>query len=191
MKRGACGGIRDEAVRRSGVGGVLQGSDKVHGKRANGCRSHTLVRLVLFVNNQRLELFVRQPQSEYLSKMSDSENDAGVPLMEPLSDSDAPAPTKANKRKRDADGKKSAKRRKLKKPKDVEDDALDAELGVNHALGHMDSSLMADHIAQRTRRFRPKLSVVEVEDFHLPGAHSSIRNRVARRLTTHYSKDNR
>jgi len=123
--------------------------------------------------------------------MSDSEDDAGVPLVEPLSDSDAPAPTKANKRKRDADGKKSAKRRKLKKPKDVEDDALDAELGVNHAIGHMDNSLMADHIAQRTRRFRPKLSVVEVEDFHIPGAYRLIWNRMVWRLTIYFSEDNR
>ena len=123
--------------------------------------------------------------------MSDSENEAGVPLVEALSDSDAPAPTKTSKRKRDADGKKSAKRRKLKKPKDVEDDALDAELGVNHALGHMDSSLMADHIAQRTRRFRPKLSVVEIEDFHIPGAPCLTWNRMVSRLTAYFSEDNR
>lgn len=107
--------------------------------------------------------------------MSDSEDQAGVPLIENLSDSDAPAPT-SNKRKRDAEGKKSAKRRKLKKPRDVDDEALDAELGVNHAIAHMDSRLMADHLAQRVRRFQPELSVVEVEERYIPGAFVGSRN---------------
>jgi protein CMS1 len=57
----------------------------------------------------------------------------------------------------------------LKKPKDLDDEALDVDLGVNHAIAHMDSRLMADHIAQRTKRFRPELSLVEVEDVHVPG----------------------
>lgn len=101
--------------------------------------------------------------------MSDSEDQAGVPLIEPLSDSDARTPQTSNKRKRDTEGKKSAKRRKLKKPKDVDDEALDVELGVNHAIAHMDSRLMADHMAQRTRRFQPDLSLVEVEERYIPG----------------------
>lgn len=102
---------------------------------------------------------------------SDSEQ-AGVPLIEDLSDSDAPAPTNNGKRKRDndapAESKRAAKRKKAKKPKDVQDDALDEEKGVNHAIAHMDSSLMADHIAQRTKRFRPDVSLVEAEDLHVP-----------------------
>ena len=32
----------------------------------------------------------------------------------------------------------------------------------------MDSRLMADHIAQRTKRFQPDLSMVEAEDIHVP-----------------------
>lgn len=101
--------------------------------------------------------------------MSDTGDETGVPLIEGLSDSDAPAPPTPNKRKRDAEEKKSAKRRKLKKPKDVDDEALDSELGVNHAVAHMDSRLMADHLAQRTRRFQPDLSLVEVEERYIPG----------------------
>lgn len=101
--------------------------------------------------------------------MSDSEDQAGIPLIEGLSESDTPAAPTSNKRKRDAEGKKSAKRRKLKKPKDVEDEALDVDLGVNHAIAHMDSRLMTDHIAQRVRRFQPELSLVEVEERYLPG----------------------
>lgn len=105
--------------------------------------------------------------------MSDSGSEqAGVPLIEDLSDSDAPAPTNNGKRKRDndapAESKRAAKRKKAKKPKDVQDDALDEEKGVNHAIAHMDSSLMADHIAQRTKRFRPDVSLVEAEDLHVP-----------------------
>ena len=104
--------------------------------------------------------------------MSDSENDeAGVPLFEGFSDSSPPPSSK--KRKQDVQSreeKNSSKRRKLKKPKDVEDEALDVDLRVNHAMAHMDSRLMADHIAQRTKRFRPELSLVEVEEVHVPGA---------------------
>ena len=104
--------------------------------------------------------------------MSDSEDDqTGVPLFEGFSDSASP-PRSSKKRKHDApskEDKKSSKRRKTKKPKDVEDEALDVDLGVNHAIAHMDSRLMADHIAQRTKRFRPELSLVEVEDVHIPG----------------------
>jgi protein CMS1 len=104
--------------------------------------------------------------------MSDSDSDQiGEPLFEGFSDSGSPPPS-SKKRKHDApskEDKKSSKRRKLKKQKDVEDEALDVDLGVNHAIAHMDSRLMADHIAQRTKRFRPELSLVEVEDVHISG----------------------
>lgn len=111
------------------------------------------------------------------AEMADSDSDqAGVPLIEDLPDSDAPQKSKSSKRKREAndadiDSKKAAKkaRRKLKKPKDVDDADLDSELGINKAIGHMNSSLMADHIAQRTKRFQPELSLVEAEDWRIPG----------------------
>jgi protein CMS1 len=98
--------------------------------------------------------------------MSDSDPEqAGVPLIEDVSDSDAPATSNAAKRKRETEtdapveSKRAAKRKKSKKPK---------EKGVNHAIAHMDSNLMADHIAQRTKRFKPDLSLVEAEDLHVP-----------------------
>jgi protein CMS1 len=107
--------------------------------------------------------------------MSDSDSEqAGVPLIEDVSDSDAPATSNAAKRKRETEtdapveSKRAAKRKKSKKPKDVQDEALDEEKGVNHAIAHMDSNLMADHIAQRTKRFKPDLSIVEAEDLHVP-----------------------
>ena len=103
--------------------------------------------------------------------MSDSEDGkAGVPLFEGFSDPTSPSAS-SKKRKHDAASQeeKKKKRRKLKKPKDVDDDALDEELGVNHAIAHMDSRLLADHIAQRTKRFQPKLSLIEAEELHIPG----------------------
>jgi protein CMS1 len=107
--------------------------------------------------------------------MSDSDSEqAGVPLIEDVSDSDNPAQSNAAKRKREnetdapTESKRAAKRKKSKKPKDVQDEALDEEKGVNHAIAHMDSNLMADHIAQRTKRFKPDLSLVEAEDLHVP-----------------------
>lgn len=105
--------------------------------------------------------------------MSDSEDHAaGVPLVEPISPSTSPEPQGGAKRKRDevpAESKRAAKRRKSKKPKDIADDALDLEAGVNHAIAHMDSQLLADHVAQRTKRFQGDLSLVELDDIRVPG----------------------
>ncbi|KAM3421204.1 hypothetical protein BST61_g1613 [Cercospora zeina] len=108
--------------------------------------------------------------------MSDPEDQAGVPLIESISDSDSPAPTKtkSNKRKRetedDAEAKKAARkaRRKAKKPQDIDDTTLDSDKGINTGVAQMDSRLMADHLAQRTKRYQPDLSLVEAEDWRLP-----------------------
>ena len=114
--------------------------------------------------------------------MSDSDYEqAGVPLIEDVSDSDAAATSNTAKRKREnetdapTESKRAAKRKKSKKPKDVQDEALDEEKGVNHAIAHMDSNLMADHIAQRTKRFKPDLSLVEAEDLHVPCKYKQCR----------------
>lgn len=103
--------------------------------------------------------------------MSDSGDDqTGVPLFEGFSDSDVPPSSKKRKHDGPAKGeKKASKRRKLKKPKDLDEEALDVDLGVNHAIEHMDSRLLADHIAQRTKRFQSDLSLVEVEEMYVPG----------------------
>ncbi|KAI7298531.1 hypothetical protein KC315_g18014, partial [Hortaea werneckii] len=98
---------------------------------------------------------------------------------EGLSDDEPDTAQTSSKRKREDDAKpqskRAAKKRKqTKKPKDVDDDALDTEQRVNHAIAHMDSQLMADHVAQRTKRFQPNLSLVEAEDAHIPA--SAIRD---------------
>ncbi|OTA27806.1 hypothetical protein BTJ68_10404 [Hortaea werneckii EXF-2000] len=109
----------------------------------------------------------------------EDEDKVGEPLIEELSDGEPDTAQNSSKRKREDDAKpqskRAAKKRKqTKKPKDVDDDALDTEQGVNHAIAHMDSQLMADHLAQRTKRFQPNLSLVEAEDVHIPA--SAIRD---------------
>ncbi|TID17108.1 replication regulator protein [Venturia nashicola] len=105
--------------------------------------------------------------------MSDEESGNGVPLIEPLYQAFSPSDKHSGKRKRDdeKDGKKPKKKKKTFKkqvPKDVDDDALDERLGLNLAIGRMDRQLLVDHVAQRTKRFEPELSTVEMEDRYLP-----------------------
>ncbi|EKG11589.1 hypothetical protein MPH_11082 [Macrophomina phaseolina MS6] len=101
--------------------------------------------------------------------MSDSEDGAGVPLIEP-SFSRSPSAEAGGKRKREDDSKQSkrAKRRKNKKPKNIDDQDLNEELGLNLGIARMDSQLLADYMAQRTKRFEPDLSTVELEDRYVP-----------------------
>lgn len=66
-----------------------------------------------------------------------------------------------------------AKRKKVKKAKRVEDANLDLEHGLNLAIGKLDSRLQADYVAQRTKHFSSELSLVELEDRHVPGTHGT------------------
>jgi protein CMS1 len=99
------------------------------------------------------------------------------PLLEGLSPSPEPDESAENrsssKRKREPEleqsSKKAAKKRKSKKSKAVYDDQLDVELGINNAFSHMDSQLLADYVAQRTRQYEGDLSLVELEDKYIPG----------------------
>jgi protein CMS1 len=52
----------------------------------------------------------------------------------------------------------------VRKPTYAQDDALDHKKEENHTITHMDNILMTDHIAQRTKRFKPDLSLVEAQD---------------------------
>ncbi|KAI4248429.1 MAG: hypothetical protein L6R40_000988 [Gallowayella cf. fulva] len=45
---------------------------------------------------------------------------------------------------------------------------VDAVEGINSAIGKMDSCLLADYIAQRTKKFGGDLSLVELGDMHIP-----------------------
>ena len=111
----------------------------------------------------------------FVLHMSDSDSEAaGVPLLESPSSTPEEPSTQKRKRATESDAqstsKRAAKRKKTKAPKDIVDDALDEELGVNHALAHMNSQLLADHLLQRTKRFHDDLSLVELEDLALPAS---------------------
>ncbi|KAI9835404.1 MAG: hypothetical protein M1819_002322 [Sarea resinae] len=106
--------------------------------------------------------------------MSDSEDlETGVPLLE-SSPSATPEPSAktSTKRKREdgtvVESKRAAKKKKSKKTKYEGDADLDLEAGINHAIGKMDGRLLADYVAQRTKRFESDLSLMELEEKYLP-----------------------
>jgi protein CMS1 len=105
-----------------------------------------------------------------------SDNDLQEPMLERLSATPEPANSakSSKKRKRGQDleqgAKKAAKKSKSKKGNAEEDDDIDIEAGVNKAFSHMDSQLLADYVAQRTRKYESDLSAVELEDKYIPGA---------------------
>lgn len=85
------------------------------------------------------------------------------------------ASTTSKKRKREGHDEFKAPLKKTKSPKTQQDDAdLDLEKGINMAIGRFDSRFLADHVAQRTKRFQPDLSFVELEDRHISGVCAQI-----------------
>jgi protein CMS1 len=78
------------------------------------------------------------------------------------------------KRKVQDDDKPRKKQKKQKKVREDEDD-LDMEAGLNRAFERMDGQLVADHIAQKTRRFGTDLSPVELSDLYISGEHLQSR----------------
>lgn len=88
------------------------------------------------------------PQSTKRARNDDNDDGAEIPEVRP--------------------GKK-AKRRKARSGVQDQDLDLDLERGLNLAIGRMDRGLLADYIAQRTKRFQSELSTVELEDLHIPG----------------------
>ncbi|KAF2703896.1 hypothetical protein K504DRAFT_462972 [Pleomassaria siparia CBS 279.74] len=103
--------------------------------------------------------------------MSDSESEGGVPLIDP--EFDPTADSKKRKRGDEVDAalddKKAAKKAKKKqkkkqKVKEIDEDDLDQELGVNHAFERMDSQLLADYLNSRTRLYGKDLSTVELDE---------------------------
>lgn len=101
-----------------------------------------------------------------------TEDDLQEPLIERLSSSPEPDTTQSSKKRKRGVEKpptKSAKKPKSKKAKDALDEDLDIEAGVNNAFSHMDSQLLADYIAQRTKKYEDDLSSIELEEKHIPG----------------------
>ncbi|KAH6619938.1 U3-containing 90S pre-ribosomal complex subunit-domain containing protein [Boeremia exigua] len=107
--------------------------------------------------------------------MSDSESEGGVPLIE--AEFDPTANSKKRKAEAEVEGgidskkeKKKAKRKQKKqaRAKNIDEDDLDQELGVNHAFERMDGQLVADYVNARTRLYGKDLSSVELEDKFIP-----------------------
>ncbi|AEO65145.1 uncharacterized protein THITE_2111847 [Thermothielavioides terrestris NRRL 8126] len=70
------------------------------------------------------------------------------------------------KRRLQDDDKPRKKQKKQKKMREDEGD-LDVEAGLNRAFERMDGQLLADHLAQKTRRFGTDLSPVELSDLYI------------------------
>jgi protein CMS1 len=103
------------------------------------------------------------------------DDDLQEPLLERLSDSPEPKSTKAGKRKRGAAGDSTSKVEKKsdnqpKKQKIADDGDFDLSIGVNKAFSQMNSQLLSDYIAQRTRKYESDLSPIELEDRYIPGS---------------------
>lgn len=81
----------------------------------------------------------------------------------------------AMKRKRDDDkgiennAIKLPKHKRAKKAKHDDSTELDVHSGLNLSIAKLDSQLLADFVAQKTKRHLPNLSLVELEDLHIPG----------------------
>ena len=89
-------------------------------------------------------------------------------LAEVISPRDVVAPKK-RKSESLAESKRSIKKKKVKKIKDSEDETMDQEQGINTSIGRYDNRLLADFVAQRTKRFDPGLTLIELEDRHISG----------------------
>ena len=109
------------------------------------------------------------------SSMSESSRSPLSPSPGPNDNAPSSSPSRTAKRKRstkddqEAMSIKPAKRKKAKKAKPDEDENLDLKQGLNLAIGKLDSRIQADYVAQRTKRFSSDLSLVELEDRHIPG----------------------
>jgi protein CMS1 len=102
-------------------------------------------------------------------------------LEDSLEGSPGPSPSlsseaKPQKRKRDSEIEtdeaivKIPKQKKKKKTSKVlEEDEFDLSIGINKAFSNMDSQLLADYMAQRTKKYESELSSIELEDRYISG----------------------
>lgn len=69
-----------------------------------------------------------------------------------------------------------SKKKKKSSKHSAEDEFLDTELGLNTLFARMDNQLVADYLAQKTSRFAPDLSNVELSDITISGKLIKVRN---------------
>ncbi|KAL9120414.1 MAG: hypothetical protein Q9187_003037, partial [Circinaria calcarea] len=101
-----------------------------------------------------------------------------------------PPSSQRAKRKRTADDStaiiRTPKTKKTRNLGPIFDQGLDLENGVNTAIGTLDSHLLADYVAQKTKRFDDNLTMVELEERRIPGtAFETL--RILRGLDLHRS----
>lgn len=75
----------------------------------------------------------------------------------------------AKKRKLQDDERPRKKNKKHRKKVREDEADLDVEAGLNRAFERMDGQLLADHLAQKTRRFGTDLSPIELSDLYISG----------------------
>ena len=84
-----------------------------------------------------------------------------------------PPSSRLAKRKRTTDDStatiKIPKTKNSKILRPVFDQGFDLENGVNTAIGNLDSHLLADYVAQKTKMFDDNLTMVELEERRIPG----------------------
>lgn len=85
---------------------------------------------------------------------------------------DSATNTISQRRKRPAQDRDTSESRPIKKQrrkKAAPEEIIDLDQGINTAIGKMDNYLLADFVAQSTRRFGKHLSLVELEDDRISG----------------------
>lgn len=92
-----------------------------------------------------------------------------VPSLIPFQVSQASTTSKKRKHQGHAESKAPLKKKKSRKTQQSDDADLDLDEGINMAIGRFDNHLLADYIAQRTKRFQPDLSLVELADQQISG----------------------
>lgn len=71
---------------------------------------------------------------------------------------------------------KISNKKRKRGPEDSFSDVLDMGLRVNHAITQMDSELLVDLMMQKTKRYEPHLSFLELQERRIPGI-GPVRNK--------------
>ena len=85
---------------------------------------------------------------------------------------ESPPLSRVSKRKRKSDEHPDAKdlrKKKAKSLRSASNMSPDLEGAINTAIGDLDSYLLADYVASKTRMLDSNLSSIELEEKHIPG----------------------
>lgn len=90
--------------------------------------------------------------------------------------SERQSPAPISKRKRDegnsyVEAKRAPGRKKFKKTSVDQDESRHRNQGLSPAMAKLDRHLLADYVAQRSKRFADDASLIELVDMRIPGTH--------------------